>query len=201
MKSELKYSSGLNGATFLMFELKQVVKLKLVGYSDQEIRRIAVEDNIFQFKNKGRTNRILPTIMRRAQVIDSLLGDAFLNRSVEMSKAINIYTIMKTDLIFAEFMHEIVGEKLKEKNYFLDQKDLNVFFREKAEQSEVVANWSETNQEKVKRAMLTVLFESGILIKRKEAGIKPLILDEDVKQHLKEIGDVKYVEALGDYVL
>ena len=201
MKNELKYSSNLNGAAFLLFELKQIIKLKLEGYSDKEIRRIAQEDNIFQFNNKGRTTRVLPTVMRRAQVIDSFLGDAFLNRSVEMSKAINLYTIMKTDLIFAEFMVEVVGEHLSEGNYYIGKKDMNTFFREKAEQSETISSWSEINQEKLKRAMLTVLFEAGILIKRKNEQIKPLILDEDVKQHLKDIGDEKYIKALGDYII
>jgi|SRR5699024_4330989 len=201
MKNELKYSSSLNGATFLLFELKQVIKLKLKGYSDQEIRRMVQEDNIFQFNNKGRITRVLPTVMRRAQVIDSFLGDAFLGSSVEMSNAINLYAIMKTDLIFSEFMVEVVGEHLNEGNYYIDKKDMNTFFREKAEQSETISSWSEINQEKLKRAMLTVLFEAGILIKRKNEQINPLILDEDVKLHLKDIGDEQYIKALGDYII
>jgi len=199
--NELKYSSGLNGATFLIYELKQVIKLKLEGYSDKEIRHRAIEENIFQFNNKGRITRVMPSIMRRAKVLDSFLGEAFLNRNIETSNAINLYTIMKTDLIFSEFMIEVVGERFKEGNYFLNKKDMNIFFRDKAEQSEIVSGWSDINIEKLKRAMLTVLFEAGILIKRKQEEIKPLILDEDLKQHLKDIGDEQYIKALGDYII
>ena len=83
---ELEYSSSLNGASYLMFELKQVVKLQQKGLSDQEIRKKVVDENIFQFENKGRINRTLPSVMRRAKVIDSTLGTLMLEGSVEMAK-------------------------------------------------------------------------------------------------------------------
>lgn len=201
MSEKLAYSSGLNGATFLMFELKQVIKLKLAGLSDKEIREKAQEENIFQFNNTGRTNRVLPALMRRANEIDLFLGQALLERTVEMSKAINLFAIMKTDLIFAEFMFEIIGEKFRDNNLYLEKKDLNIFFNDKAEQSDIVANWSDINQVKLKRGMMTVLHESGILIKRQGQEIAPLIIDDDVKQHLINLGNKKYVEAMGDFVL
>lgn len=201
MSAKLEYSSGLNGATFLMFELKQIIKLKLAGLTDKEIRQKAQEENIFQFNNKGRTTRILPTIMRRSKVVDPFLGEALLERTVEMSKIINLYAIMKTDVFFFEFMDELIGDRFRDNNYYLEKKDVNIFLNDKAEQSEIVENWSDTNQEKLKRAMMTVLFESGILIKRQGQEIKPLIMDDDVKQHLINIGDQKYVEAMGEFVL
>lgn len=201
MGQKLKYSSSLNGATFLMFELKQVVKLKLAGLSDQEIRHKAHNENIFQFNNKNRTNRVLASIMRRAKVIDEYLGEALLERTVEMSKVINLYAIMKTDLIFFQFMNEVVGERLRDNNNFLEKKDMNVFLNDKAEQSEIVANWSDINQEKLKRAMKTVLYESGILVERQGQEIKALLIDEDIKQHLIDIDDRKYVEAMGEFTL
>lgn len=199
--SELEYSSSLNGATFLMFELKQVVKLKLDGLSEQEIRSKANEENIFQFNNKGRVTRVMPALMRRLQVIDAFLGQAFLERTVEMSKAINLYTIMKTERIFFEFMNEVIATRFKDNNHYIEKKDLNIFFNEKVEQSDIVASWSDTNQEKLKRAMMTVLYESGILINRRGIEIKPLTIDEDIKLHLIDIGDNEYVEAMGDLSL
>ena len=201
MLDELEYSSSLNGATFLMFELKQIVKLKLAGFSDDEIRENAREENIFQFNNKGRITRVLPSLMRRSKVIDPILGTAFLERTVEMSKMINLYTIMKTDLIYFEFMNEVIAPNFKDNNHYVEKKDLNIFFNDKAEQSETVANWSDINQERLKTAMMTVLYESGILIKRKGQEIKPIMIDEDIKQHFIDIGDRMYVEAVGDLTI
>ncbi len=39
MTMDLEYSSSLNGASFLLFELKQVVKLKQQGLAKDEIRK------------------------------------------------------------------------------------------------------------------------------------------------------------------
>lgn len=195
---ELEYSSSLNGAAFLLFELKQVVKLHQEGLETGKIRQKVVEDNIFQFENKGRTNRALPSVMRRLQVIDDTLGSLMLEGSPETSKVINLYAIMKTDLLFFEFMQEIISEKLQDNDYLLEKKDVNIFFSSKSEQSERVANWSETNKEKLKRAYMQVLFECGLLKNRRDKELSRLIVDAEIKEHLIAIGDAEYVRAMGE---
>lgn len=198
MTIELEYSSSLNGASYLLFELKQVVKLKRMDLTSEEIRRRVIEENLFQFENKGRINRALPSIMRRAEVIDSVLADLLLEGSVDMGKVINLYVIMKTDLLFFEFMDEVIGEKLHNNDLLIEKKDINVFFTTKAEQSEKVASWSAINTEKLKRSFMQVLFESGLLKERRGKELSRLIVDGQIKEHLTQIGDGKYVQAMGE---
>lgn len=182
----------------MLFELKQVVKLKQKGLSETEIRKKVVEDNVFQVTNKNRINRSLPSVMKRASVIDEVLAAYMLEGSLEIGKVINLYAIMKTDLLFFEFMAEVIGERLQTNNYLLEKKDINIFFTVKSEQSERVASWSDINIEKLKRAYMQVLFESGILKDRKGNELNRLIIDDQLKEHLKHIGDIKYVHAMGE---
>jgi hypothetical protein len=198
MVKDLEYSSSLNGASFLLFELKQVVKLKQFGLSNQEIRKKVIEENIFQFANKGRINRALPSIMKRADVIDDTLAQLMTEGSLEMTKVINLYSIMKTDLLFFEFMRELISEKLQNNDFTIEKKDLNVFFASKSEQSEKIASWSDMNAEKLKRAFMQVLFESGMLRNRRGNELTPLMIDEQIKHHLTFIGDTKYLRAMGE---
>lgn len=198
MTIELGYSSSLNGASYLLFELKQVVKLKQKGLAPSVIRTKVMEENLFQFENKGRINRALPSVMRRAEVIDESLAGLLLEGSIEMGKVVNLYAIMKTDLLFFEFMNEVIGEKLHNNDLLIEKKDINVFFTTKAEQSEKVASWSATNTEKLKRAFMQVLFESGLLKERRGKELSRLIVDEQLKDHLIRIGDAKYVQAMGE---
>lgn len=195
---KLEYSSSLNGASYLLFELKQVVKLQQIGLSTQEIREKIVNDNVFQFENKGRINRALPSVMRRAKVINSTLASLMVEGSVEMSKVINLYAIMKTDLLFYEFMDEVISAKFQQNDFLLEKKDINLFFTTKSEQSEKVASWSDINTEKLKRAFMQVLFESGMLKDRRGKELNRLIIDEQIKNHLKHIGDARYVRAMGE---
>jgi hypothetical protein len=198
MVKDLEYSSSLNGASFLLFELKQVVKLKQLGLSNQEIRKKVIEENIFQFANKGRINRALPSIMKRADVIDDTLAQLMTEGSLELTKVINLYSIMKTDLLFFEFMRELISEKLQNNDFTIEKKDLNVFFASKSEQSEKIASWSDINAEKLKRAFMQVLFESGMLRNRRGNELNRLMIDEQIKHHLTFIGDTKYLRAMGE---
>lgn len=198
MVKDLEYSSSLNGASFLLFELKQVVKLKQLGLSNQEIRKKVIEENIFQFANKGRINRALPSIMKRADVIDDTLAQLMTEGSLEMTKVINLYSIMKTDLLFFEFMRELICEKLQNNDFTIERKDLNVFFASKSEQSEKIASWSDINTEKLKRTFMQVLFESGMLRNRRGNELNRLMIDEQFKHHLTFIGDTKYLQAMGE---
>ncbi|WP_318263894.1 DUF1819 family protein [Peribacillus simplex] len=195
---ELEYTSSLNGASFLLFELKQVLKLKQIGLSFQEIRYKVKEENLFQFNNKGRINRALPSVMRRAEVIDNTLSTLFIEGSVEMSKVINLYAIMKTDLLFYEFMNEVISEKLQNNDYIIEKKDINLFFTAKSEQSEKMESWSDINIEKLKRAFMQVLFESGMLRERRSKELNRLIIDESIKHHISHIGDTEYLRAMGE---
>ncbi len=198
MTIELEYSSSLNGASFLLFELKQVIKLKQLGLSKQEIRQKIKEDNLFQFNNQGRINRALPSVMKRAEAIDETLAALMLEGSIETGKTLNLYAIMKTDLLFFEFMDEVIGEKLHNNDYLIEKKDINLFFTSKAEQSEKVASWSDINVEKLKRAYMQVLYESGMLRTRKGKELDRLIIDEQIKNHLTRIGDARYIRAMGE---
>lgn len=195
---ELEYSSSLNGASFLLFELKQVIKLKQQGLAKDEIRKKVKEENLFQFNNQGRINRALPSVMKRAEVIDDTLAALMLDGSIETGKTLNLYAIMKTDLLFFEFMDEVIGEKLHNNDYLIEKKDINLFFTSKAEQSEKVASWSDINVEKLKRAYMQVLYESGMLRTRKGKELDRLIIDEQIKNHLTRIGDARYIRAMGE---
>lgn len=198
MTMGLEYSSSLNGASFLLFELKQVVKLKQQGLAKDQIRKKVKEENLFQFNNQGRINRALPSVMKRAEIIDETLAALLLEGSIETGKILNLYAIMKTDLLFFEFMDEVIGEKLHNNDYLIEKKDINLFFSSKAEQSEKVASWSDINIEKLKRAYLQVLYEGGILRNRKSKELNKLIIDEPMKNYLIQIGDSRYVHAMGE---
>lgn len=198
MKKKLVYSSSLNGAAFLLFELEQVLRLKAKGLLNDEIRSIIVEENLFQYKNIGRVNRALPSVMRRADTFDDTLLDIFRHGTIDDRKVMNLYSIMKTDLLFFEFMNEVIRTKILDHVFYIEKIDLNVFFSDKKEQNDRVASWSEINIEKLKRAYMQVLFESGLLKTRQGKDLIPLFLEDDLKQHLIRIGDKKYVQAMGD---
>ncbi|GCF70080.1 TPA: DUF1819 family protein [Bacillus luti] len=198
MVKGLEYSAALTGASFLLYELKQVLKLKKQGLSDAEIKKKVVEDNIFEYRTTSSLKRSLPSVIRRANVIDDNLHELLLESPLEVSKIINLYAIMKTDRLFFEFMKEVIQEKLEANNYLLEKKDLNVFFLSKTEQDEKVAKWTELTINKLKQVYIKLLLEAGLLRDKKSGELNRLLIDEELKRHFISIGDFSYLQAMGE---
>lgn len=62
--------------------------------------------------------------MKRAEAIDETLAALMLEVSIETGKTLNLYAIMKTDLLFFEFMDEVIGDKLHNHDYLIEKKIL-----------------------------------------------------------------------------
>jgi len=195
---ELEYSSVLTGASFMLYEFKQVIMLKEQGHSDQEIRQKVVTDNLFQYEKISSLKRGLPSILRRVNTLDETLRKLVIEESFEFGKFINLYAIMKTDRLFFEFMNEVIHEKLQANDYSFEKKDLNTYFTVKAEQDENIASWTEATVQKLKQVYVKILLETGLIKDKKSGELNRLIIDEQIKDHLTHIGDARYVRAMGE---
>lgn len=198
MSQELDYSATLTGASFMFYEFKQVVSLKVQGLEDSQIRERVLTENLFQYQVKASLKRSLPSVLRRVAILDDTLRKMVLEDSLETGKIINLYAIMKTDRLFFEFMNEVIREKLESDNYFLEKKDLNLYFTSKAEQDAGVAGWTEQTVQKLKNVIQRILLESGILKDKKTGELNRLLMDEQLKRHFINIGDIAYVKAMGE---
>lgn len=136
--------------------------------------------------------------MRRAGVLDEALCHMVLEHSLESGKIINLYAIMKTDRLFFEFMTEVIQEKFNADNYLLEKKDLNLYIASKAEQNAGVAAWTEQTITRLKQVYVKVIHDSGLLKDKKSGELSRPMMDEQLKQHLIQIGDIAYVRAMGE---
>ncbi|QSO48380.1 DUF1819 family protein [Alicyclobacillus mengziensis] len=200
MPERSEYSCTLTGASFLFFELKQVLHLKEQGLQDSEIKEQIRAENLFGYKVKSSIKRSLPSVLRRINALDDTLRQMVLEKPVETGKIINLYAIMKTDRLFFEFMSEVVREKLERNDYHLERKDVNVFMTSKAEQDDTVAAWTEMTVDRLKQAYVKVLFDAGIVRDRKTGELSRILMDVELKRHLVSIGDKAYVKAMGEWV-
>jgi|SRR5699024_8163226 len=193
-----KYSSALTGSGFMMYEFKQIISLKLEGLLDKEIRAKVLDDNIFQYKTITGIQRAFPYLLKRVNTLDETLMQMVLDEDIETAKVINLYSIMKADRLFNEFMQEVVKEKVEQPGEVLEKKDINVFFADKAEQVEFINNLAESTVARLKAQYSTILLEAGMLKDLKTREIQRIVMDEQLTRYLIDIGDRLYVEALGE---
>ena len=197
MSEELEYKSTLKLTSFLFKETKRAAELIYKGFSDREIREMSKNENIFQVNTDARKSEIASTVLRRIKALDCFLIEKIADGNIDTSKQIVIYAIMKTDRLFFEFMYEVYREKILLGDFTLQDKDFNIFFERKKEQSERVASWNDYTFYKLKQVYMRILSEAGLIKNQKNgAGIIKPIVDEDISYHLKVLGDTKYLNAL-----
>lgn len=193
----LQYTSILKARPFLYLELKKAISLKIQGFNEQDIKNKSLEENIFSVNTETRKKEIASAVINRIQVLDDYILDKIVNGSLQTSKQLTIYSILKTDRLFFEFMKEVYREKILLKDFNIDDKDFNIFFRRKAEQSEKVASWQDYTYYKLKQVYKRILSEAGFIKNTKnEVKIIPQIIEEEVKNHLIDIGDRVYLEVM-----
>jgi len=193
----LKYSSQIKVTPYLYKELKLAAKLKLKGFSSTEIKDKSIKENIFSMKTEQRKREFASTVTRRLDSLDDYLLDKVVNSDLETSKQIALYSILKTDLLFFEFMKEVYKDKILLKDYKLTDKDFNTFFQRKSEQSERVASWSEYNFNSLKGVYKRILLQAGFIDRQGvEVNIIPPVMKKELVEYLLEKGDRVYLEAM-----
>lgn len=202
MPNKLEYKSTIKSKPFLYKEMKKAAELMNQGFKDFEIKDMSRNDNIFQVNTEARKSEIASIVIQRLKAIDDFLVEKIVNGEIGTSKQIVVYSIMKTDRLFFEFMYEVFREKILMGDSTLQDKDFDIFFSRKKEQSKKVASWTNYTFYKLKQVYIRILFEAGFIKgrKRDRVIVKPII-EEELVQHLKKIGDEKYLNSLMGEIL
>lgn len=193
----MEYKSTIKSRPYLYKESKKAAMLINKGLQAVKLKEKSLEHNIFQLETETRKIEIASIITSRLKNVDEYLMNQIENSNIETSKVLVLYTILKTDRLFFEFMNEVYKEKVLLKDLYIRDKDFGVFFQSKREQSERVDSWSEWTFKKLKQVYIRILFESGLIANQKgDKEIKVPIIDSDVKNYLYQIGDKVYINAI-----
>ncbi len=133
--------------------------------------------------------------MRRLDVLNDRLVELCAQGSLSSSRIVTLFAIAKTNLLFFEFLEEVYREKCALGNTPLAAKDVRIFFTQKSQQSPLVANWSEGGTiRKLRQVYLKTMIDSGLVIP--DEPVSAPIIDEELYEHLKAIGEYRFLAAL-----
>lgn len=195
MKKE--YSATNMTAGLMYKELKLTSKLIKDGLNIKEIRQKAYEENIYQARSENFNKTITSILMNRIQTLDSNIINLLSNSSLELEKQIAIYSVMKSDRLFFEFVRELYCEKIINKDYEISQKDISNFMDRKKEQSLKVNSWKITTIKKLQSVYISMLVDANF-IKRNKQSLEIIIpiIDHELENHLKSVNETNYLNAM-----
>ena len=193
----MEYSAGLTSKLFWLQESRKTAGYILEGLSKTDIRKIVWEENIYQVKAEYRAYEVLNGTYRRVSALPEAVLQAFITCDVEIVKILNLIAILMDSRLFFEFLREVYNEKIPVGEKEITDRDLNVFFSDKAMQSDVVAGWTDTAVRKLKQCFNLIMLEACLL----ESSLKPISfkqvhIDYRTEELLTANGLGKYLKAV-----
>jgi len=193
----MKYSAGMVSCLFWLSETRKTAELLTAGKDIVEIRALAQIENIYQVKNDIRARKIANAIVKRLQSLPNVLVEQIANSDIGTSKLLILISIVKTDLLFFEFMHEVYRPAILLGEYIITDRAINSFFDEKKAQSKTAANWTEETIKRIKQCYIKLLVEAGVLNNKKnERKIVIPLVDYNLRKQLEDNGLTPYLNAV-----
>ena len=192
-----EYSAGIVSKGFWFLEFKKYLELLKNGNNENEIKKMQDEENIFSAPSKDYGKRIISEINKRIKVLPKEIKELFFESDTGTQKVINLSSIMGTDKLFFEYVYNSYRNELllgtKEYNPGIVMK----FLKEKAEQNEEVAKFSETTLKRMQGTYGNYLKEAGLLEeKNKEILYGKVYLDYELEKLLRENNMEIYIKTL-----
>ena len=191
------YSAGAVKHSFWFMEFRKVVSLRAEGKTWDEIKQLNEDENIFGAPTPLRANQIWSTVSGRIKCLDDSFYPVFQSCDVSAQKLFALVAAMAYDTLFAEFVYEVIREKLIIGSNEYADSDIRTFFKNKQEQDEKVAKWTDVTTKRLGACYKTLLFEAGLTDKGKDLRkiFKP-ILDPAMERWLLDQNMEYYVKAL-----
>lgn len=189
------YSAAAVKHLFWLNEARATARLFADGLSRDEIKKIVLDDNLYQVKSTKRAIEILGAVYRRLASLPTEIVQKIAALHIGEAKILNLVGMLKTDRLFFELAYEIYREKVIIKESTIRESDIYNFFHEKRRQSDVVNSWTEGTFLKLKQAYLRMMIEAGLISDAKERAIQNVYVDYRVKEALCEHGLSIYLEA------
>lgn len=192
-----RYSAGLVSQSFWFVEFKRIVNLLNLGKTEEKIKSLCLEENLFGAAKEYRAKRIYGYIWNRVKQLDEGLIKLFMESDLATQKIINLICILKIDRLFFEFLYEVYREKAILGFEKIEDTDISTFFNRKEIQNDDIASWTDETKKRLRNIYTNYMVDANLLtVVDKEKKITVPILDLSLEGYLKESDDEVLVKAL-----
>ena len=188
-------TSRLDGACitreqFLIREMRTVARLHLEGLSDSDIVERVASENLIQYPTSRMVRNIASVCVKRLNALDSepLARIIATGEPLAASQA-NLYAMMRTYPLVRYFMTTVVAKHYEEMNYSLGKMEMNGWVTLVREDYDNIASLSEATMVKIKQVLRNALVHCGMLKSSRSSELVPIVLDVDVEDEIRALGD------------
>lgn len=156
------YSASAVKHSFWFMEFRKVVSLRSEGKTWEEIKHLNEEENIFGAPTTLRATQIFNTVSARVKSLDDSFYPVFESCDLASEKLFALVAAMTYDVLFGEFVYELVREKMIIGSNELADSDIRVFFNYKQQQNDKAAKWTDATIKRLGETYKSMLYEAGV---------------------------------------
>ena len=173
----LKYSAGAVSKGFWFQEFKKYLELLQEGKTNKEIKGLQEKENVLLAPSVSYGKRMFGEVSIRIKALPGEIIDLFFSLNISDQKLTNLLGIMMTDRLFFEYMYETYREALIIGTKDFEDSSARIFFKNKSEQSEKVAQYTEETKRRLATAYKTYLKEANLIVENNGILVynKPII--------------------------
>lgn len=196
MERSLIYNGTITAEQFLFYEIRIASKFYLNGTTIEDAIDEIKKNNLFQYPTERLVARMVRSCYKRLDALnDDELRQELSLAPTEIAKQINLYAMMRYNLVVWDFMVGVIGEKYCNRDFEFSRKDLNIFFSRLREQNDDIAEWSESTVQKIKQVLTKALVEAGILDSTRSTGLNSMLLCEELEEGIRRNRDFEALAA------
>ena len=192
----MDYNASATKYLFWFVETKETARL-MGAYPMDEVRKIGIEENLYQQKSSSRLINEFGCIKKRLEALPDELRKMMVTTDINTGKLIAFVGCMATDKLLFDLMYDVFRRKIYLGESILTEADLSVFFKDKQEQNEKIATITEASIKKLKQVYCKYMFEAGLLIgKTSNKQLNKPYIDQELRFALQRNAMDKYLAAL-----
>lgn len=200
MSRPREYNGGITREQFLYFETRIIARYKLDGYSNDEILKIAYDENILEMPTEKSIGLLTRACLKRLDNSPKELTELIAYGSPEISKQANLYAMMCQNLLVWEFMINVIGKKYSTRDLSFSKKDVNVYLTKLKEQNESIASWSETTFSKIRSVLIKILSDTDFIDDIKSEILNPVYLYDELEEIILKNNDDAVLPAFNRFI-
>lgn len=192
-----EYSADLVNKGFWFTEFKKTIELFNEGKSSSEIKTLQKEENVYLAPSADTGRRMASTLVKRVEALPPEVIKQFLSFDIGTQKMVNLLAIMENNRLFFEFMYEVYREERLIGKKELADSSLRIFFKNKAQQNEKVASFTDPTIKRLSGAYKTFLREAGFLEEKdKTSRYQMPVMDQALEEVFKSPEWQPYYKAM-----
>ena len=189
--------------------------------SDDDIIARVKHDNLFQYPTERMLANRASVCLRRfdavaldeaqctARGIDKDAADQAVMRIMDLiangmpdqAAQANLFAMMCRYTMVRELIQVEIGERMANFDYTFTDVDLNAFVTRFQVEHAEAAKWSDATLGRIKSTLRQILRGAGFKASQRTDALQPLLLDPDVEQAIRDLGDMDALAALTGQVM